>query len=385
MYKFFIILFSLSLIYLNAFEVQTFGTLGLTYNDNEEYTFRKNTLQKYGSSKDISYEVDSLLGLQVSQTLSNNISIIAQGIYQQDYNGEETFDIDWAYIKYDNNDNYAFKIGRIRTPYYKNSDNLNIGISNLMVREPIEVYGQVPFSAYNGVEFSYSGIANEYFYEFQANYGEENFTAPIHTLNEEVEIELDKLYALNLTLGTSYLQFRVTYLNADISSSNDLLDNLFYNLEENGLEDIASEYKLDNKNSEYFGFGIFMEYNNFILNSEYGQRKVPSFYSDVRGYYLTLAYNYKDITPYISYAKSEMIQDLYANTGSRELNALLRVQDVSQNTKTIGMKYMYSKNIDFKIQYDHISPDAKWSSFYVSTEKAQSNLDVLTITMDFAF
>ncbi len=382
------LIFLLTILSANAseFDIKAFGTIGAVYNDSDYYIYRKHSLQKDGSSKDLDFKTDTLLGLQVSNYFNDNYSIILQSIIKKDYQDKIKATIDWGYIKYDSQENFIFKVGKIRTPYYKNSDNLNIGYTNLMIREPIEVYGQVPFSSYNGVELIYSNVIDKYFYTIQANYGKENLVVPIHSVNQEVNVELDNLYAFNFTFGTNELQFRTTYLNADISASNDMLDQLFNGLRAFGLNELANRYELKDKNSEYLGFGLFANYNNFIFSSEYGQRKLPSFYGNLHGYYMTLGYSFDDFIPYISYSKSKMDEVTYeANTVSTELNYLLSIQNVAQSTKKIGFKYFLNENLDLKFQYEYITPQGDYGGFYIGDSKESKSLNVYSFALDFIF
>lgn len=368
------------------FDIKAFGTIAGVYNDNGNYIYRKDIFQKDGSSNDLSFETDSILGLQTMLNINENYSLVLQGVVYNNYEDKIEAKVDWGYLKCDSNEHFVFKLGRIRTPYYRNSENLNIGYSNLMIRESVEVYGQVPFSSYNGVEFIYSNIVNRYFYTVQAGYGKEKLTVPIHSLNQKANIEIDNLYAINLTFGTTALQLRATYLNADITASSLSLNQLFDGLRYYGLNDLADMYEFKNTNSEYLSFGLFLDYKNFIFLSEYGQRRIPSFFADTNGYYATLGYNFDKVTPFITYSKSRMDKETYeVNSVSSDLNALLHTQNLAQTSKSIGIKYYIDRNIDLKFQYEYIKPKGEYGSYYLSSLQYPQNLNVFSFAMDFIF
>ncbi len=144
--------------YSNAFDIKAFGTIGGVYNDNSNYIYRKDIFQKDGSSNDLSFKTDTVIGLQSTFYIDKNYSIFLQGVVKNNYNDEIRAEFDQGYLKYDSNENFTLKLGRIRAPYYRNSENLNVGYSTLMIRESVEVYGQVPLSSYNGVQISYSNL-----------------------------------------------------------------------------------------------------------------------------------------------------------------------------------------------------------------------------------
>ncbi|MDT8338086.1 MAG: hypothetical protein RQ763_02670 [Sulfurimonas sp.] len=372
--------------YSSEFDIKTFGTFGAVYNDNSNYIYRKDIFQKDGSSGDLSYKTDTLIGLQPTLKINDDFSILLQGIVKNDYEDRVRASVDWGYLKYDSGENIIIKIGRIRTPYFRNSDNLNIGYSNLMIRESVEVYGQIPFSSYNGVEVTYSGLVDKYFYTIQAGYGEEELTVPNHTLNQEANVKIDNLYTLNLTFGTAALQARATYMSADITASSQALNQLFSGLRTFGLNELADQYEYKDKKSEYLGFGIFLDYKNILFLSEYGQKRVKSFIRDVHGYYATLGYSFEKLIPFVTYAKSKMDEITYeANTVSPVLNNLLRSQNTAQSSKTIGIKYYINENIDIKFQYEHVVPKGSMGSYHLNTLQEPQELNVFSFALDFIF
>ncbi|OHE03122.1 MAG: hypothetical protein A2513_08130 [Sulfurimonas sp. RIFOXYD12_FULL_33_39] len=367
-------------------DIKAFGTISGVYNNNGNYIYRKDIFQKDGSSNDLSFETDTLIGLQTIVNINENYSFALQGIVNNNCDDKIEAKIDWGYLKYDSNENIIIKLGKIRTPYYRNSENLNIGYSNLMIRESVEVYGQVPFSSYNGVEFIYSDIISRYFYTIQAGYGAEELSVPIHSLNQKANVDVNNLYAVNLTFGTDALQLRTTYLNADITASNISIDQLFTGLRAFGFNDLANRYEFKNTNSEYLGFGLFIDYKNFIFSSEYAQRRIPSFFADTHGYYITFGYNFNRIIPFITYSKSKMDTATYeANTVSNELNALLHAQNLAQTSKLIGIKYYVNENVDLKFQYENIKPIGEFGSYYLSSLQYPQTLNVFSFAMDFIF
>ena len=88
-------------------DVKFFGTLGGVYNDNSDYIFRKNPFQKDGSSNDLDFYTDSVLGLQTTYKFNDDLSLIVQGIAKKEYDGENKASIDWGYLKYDSNENLS--------------------------------------------------------------------------------------------------------------------------------------------------------------------------------------------------------------------------------------------------------------------------------------
>ena len=368
-------------------DIKFFGTVGSVYNDNSNYKFTKGPHSKDGSSTDFNPYIDSVIGLQPTYKFNDTLSFITQAITKKNDFGDIKASIDWSYLKYDSNENFIFKIGRIRLPYYKNSNNNNIGYSKLMIREPIEVYGQMPLSTYNGIEFIYSNIVNKYFYTIQGNYGQEKFDVPIQTLNEVFVNELKDLKAINFTFGNDIIEARASYLKGRISTKNPSIDELFSTLRQYSLNDLANKYEMKNKKSEYFGLGLFLDYKNFIFSSEYGKKKINSFYISTHGFYTTLGYRISSFIPYISYAKVRMKDNIFVNTASSDLNELIAIQNVAQNSNTLGFKYNINQNMDFKFEYQRIKPKGLHGGFNLAAlgDNNNSNLNIYSFVIDFVF
>ena len=369
------------------FDIKAFGTLGGVYQEKEEVKYRKDLFAKDGASGDLNVKTDSVFGTQLRVQFDESFSVVAQGIAQYNYEDHLKAKIDWGYLKYDGGQNLVIKLGRIRTPFYRNSENLNIGYSNLMIREAAEVYAQVPFTSYNGAEVLYSDLIENYFYTLQMNYGQESLTVPIHSLNHKVDVEIEKLFAMNLTFGTEAIQLRGTYMRASISARNTSLDTLFTGMRTAGLDSLADQYEFRNTRSEYRGAGVFVDVNNILFMAEYGQRRIGTFYVDTEGAYATLAYNFDTITPFITLAKSRMNQTTYgANTGVDVLDKILESQNVAQRSSIVGVKYVMNEHIDLKVQYENIVADGAYGSVHLHNHLQNvPELHVLSFALDFIY
>lgn len=368
-------------------DIKFFGTLGGVYNDTSDYIFRKGPFEKDGSSNDLDFLTDTVLGIQPTYNINDDFSLIAQGIANRDIFGDKKFTIDSAYLKYDSNENFILKIGRILAPYYKNSNNKNIGYSKLMIREPIEVYGQFPFSAYDGIEFIYSNIISKYFYTIQGNYGQAEFDVPMYSVEQILDNKIKEIKALNFTFGNDIVEARATYMEGQSTSDNQALTSLFKHLRLSGKNDLADKYELKDKRSQYFGLGLFLEYNDIIFATEYGKRRIEAFYANIHGYYATLGYRISSFTPYISHAKVIMDENNSSSSGSPYLDQLLKVQNVAQSSNTIGFKYHINQNLDFKFEFQRIKPKGEYGTFYLSESRDYSNSssNVYSFVIDFVF
>jgi hypothetical protein len=107
----------------------------------------------YGYDDDITFKNESKFALQLSADLQEKLTATAQIIAR----GEDDFDatFEWAYVTYEYSDELQFSAGKMRVPFYKYSDFLDVGYAYRWVRPPKSVYG-IPFSTYEGVSVVYS-------------------------------------------------------------------------------------------------------------------------------------------------------------------------------------------------------------------------------------
>ena len=76
-------------------------------------------------------------------------------ISQRNGNGNFKPAIEWAFVKAQVTPGLSLRAGRIGAPLFAVSDFRSIGYSNLWLRTPIDVYGQVPFSHFDGADAIY--------------------------------------------------------------------------------------------------------------------------------------------------------------------------------------------------------------------------------------
>src|SRR5688572_290231 len=100
----------------------------------------------------LTFERDSLLGLQISDRLGEKISATGQLLARgsDNYNAEVT----WAYLTYEFSSATQFRMGRLRTPLFFYSDFLHVGYAQHWISPPEEVYG-LPFDSVNGMDLNY--------------------------------------------------------------------------------------------------------------------------------------------------------------------------------------------------------------------------------------
>src|SRR5690554_1809192 len=100
-------------------EIQWNGFLsvggGMTFDDDEAFA---------GYDNDLSFAPDSILGLQASSDLGENLSVTGQLVARG-----STSDVkaEWLYLSYQFNPNLRINVGRQRMPLFLYSDYMDVG------------------------------------------------------------------------------------------------------------------------------------------------------------------------------------------------------------------------------------------------------------------
>jgi hypothetical protein len=123
------------------FSVSGFGSLGAVYHNIEDAKYRRDVAQPQGApAGQLSTNVDSMLGLQLSARpipqFETTLQLISRNTIERDYQPQ----VSWAYAKYKPSDSVALRVGRLGLEVYMQGDSAEIGYANLLVRQPIVFY-----------------------------------------------------------------------------------------------------------------------------------------------------------------------------------------------------------------------------------------------------
>lgn len=126
--------------------VSGFGTIGYAVSD-QPYTYQR-FINDSGT-----FDRDSLLALQVDAELNNQWSATVQGKIAPSLNSDSEWDptVAWAFIAYRPNNDWLFRVGKLRIPLYLHSENMDVGTTYDFVRLPMEMYSLAPTTDFTGI------------------------------------------------------------------------------------------------------------------------------------------------------------------------------------------------------------------------------------------
>lgn len=366
-----------------------FGTIGYVKTDTDLAQF-VSPGQPGGADKDGSINPDSKIGGQVNAKANNVFSGTVQAVSKYHGSGNWKPTVEWAFIKAQATPELAVRAGRIGLPFYMVSDYLNVNYSNLWVRPPLDVYGQVNFSHFDGADAIYQTSLGSTTLTGQVFYGETNTPGPtrIHS-HQQMGLNLTAEFDNGITVRLGRAQGKIT-----IDSTS--LDGLVGILSQTPFASVGEELSVTKKSASFTGAGISYDHDNFVGSAEFTKRKTESYISSTTGWSVTGGYRLGKFTPYAVVSKLKVDSSNVNDTipaGVAQVAALragveglIASQNIAQKTDSIGLRWDAYKNVAVKAQYDHVKPNGGVGLF----EKVQAGfgttaVNVYSVSVDFVF
>ncbi|MDO6718879.1 porin [Psychrosphaera sp. 1_MG-2023] len=343
----------------------------------------------YGYDDTLSFKPESLFALQVSSDLGDGLSATSQIIARGENDYDATFE--WAYFSYAISDSTQLSVGRMRIPFYRYSDYLDVGYAYTWVRPPKSVYN-LTFSTYDGASLLYTSTMGEWDSSLQLIVG--SFEGSVNVLSDDDPAKLSNMYGINWTVGNYWLTARAVYMQADASISfvNDpdptqQLNQFVGLLGAIGATDAANGLLIEEDDGSFLGIGVSIDYENFLIDSEFTRVEVEdTLIATQNQYYISFAYRFDEWTPYISFEhrKDEndddysagLPTDLNLGGGPIDVRAAYQATLISQETEndvfSVGARYNFH-------------PSAALKFDYTKRERQTSDASVLSVGLDLVF
>jgi len=168
----------------------SFGTLGFTLSDSEQYGYRRNiNYDEAVYRDDFDLLSRSLLGLQMNSTINSNIDFTVQLVLRDVSKESLNNYLSLAFLRYSPSAQWSIRIGRTTPDIFLITEFRNVTFAYNWAAVPIEVYGMVPYEYTDGVDIDYitrlfGGTLTNKLYT-----GVSETTIPIGSLNETYRIK----------------------------------------------------------------------------------------------------------------------------------------------------------------------------------------------------
>jgi len=398
------------------YSLSGYGTIGYAQSDQD------NTYQRF-INKDGSFKRDTVLGAQLSARFNPEWSATLQAKLAPaaDSDQDVKATLSWAFLSYRPTDDWLFRVGKLRIPFYLNSENSDVGTTFTSARLPVEVYSTAATVDFVGASFAktwlvkdselildgYWGKANDASWRL---YARDPNTSPAPKLTPDGQpgeyfAKLNtKSGGLRLSLNQGGDTFLAGIHRAETTQrGGPSLGPATYVLGPDfGIGDYyvpSLDARKITTTTAHLGASIDLGHG-FRTTGEYVRRKNSgsTLAPDSKGFYLTLQKDLGSWTPYLTYARlTTKNRDLYQavnnarplailnSTYQRALADTMVVYD--QDSWTLGTSYALNRKSKIKAEWSVVQTGVA-SSFVDAPPGGESgdlHINVFSLSYSFTF
>lgn len=164
----------------------------------------KNEVTIEGFEGEGNFKQDTLLALQVSKQVNDSTTATGQLVSR----GTDDFKTEaaWAFISFQATPDLTARMGRLRIPFFYYSEFLEVGYAYNWVRLPSDIYN-IPFSSFDGVDFTQRFSIGSLDNSFQINYGRLN--DELNIFEEDYQSDLKNMAGISLNSTYGDWGFRI--------------------------------------------------------------------------------------------------------------------------------------------------------------------------------
>lgn len=327
-----------------------------------------------GYDNSIRFSEKSLFALQGDYRLTDTWSASAQLLLHSDSNRDSG--IEWAYLTYKPTDNLKLLVGKLRTPYLKYSDVIDVGFAYPWLSAPQQLYGSyLFFSNFEGAIARYQLSIDEVYIDVEGYYG--GFNTDFENSGETFNLSVDALYGGVVEVNYGGWQLRAATLSTEeVDADVEGIHQLVAGLNQAGFSDIADFFALDGS-ADTFIMGVSYDSLDWFFSAE--RMKVTSDIAVLAGidnYYATIGTYHNDFQFLVTFAHSKQTLNLLENAipiginpqldalsfGVDELYRSLPSDDLDSVTFTT--RWNYSTDIAFKAEVTLLDGKSGKSSYF---------------------
>ncbi len=347
----------------SIFKFAGFGSFGASHSSQRlgDYTLDNTVPKGPGRSYNWGFGNNSRLGAQVAATFTPEVSALLQVV--SEYHADNTYQpaIEWANLKYAFTPDAYIRFGRISLPTFLISDYRDIGYSYPWVHPPVDLYRELSITHSDGIDAMYRFEMGELRNSIKVIYGKNTLDLPTSvSYSEDMRGIFD-------TLEYNDISFRIGY-----------------------QERISSSYNLNTgitgawiPNSD-LSVGVNYDPGNWFIMSEWIQRESTNKNGAM---YVSSGYRVDKLTPYLTYSQNS-IASFIPGFAAPTTTAIQNAQR-SQSTISLGVRWDFKKNTDFKLQYDQIQLSDNSNGYLANVPAGVilygSRFHVISAVVDFLF
>lgn len=342
---------------------------------------------------------ESRFGLQITAPLSEGVRFIGQAIARGQKDSGFVANYEWVYMDFDVGDSSKFKVGRIRIPFYKYSDYLDIGYAYHWITPPKSMYS-LNFSNVDGVGYSTNfALGSGIDASLNAVFGRVQGT--MYVSGQKSAGDLQNLGAINFAVNMGDHELYVAYAQADTYIPSAGIDALITGVgAATGTTINGNKLRMNGDLGSFIGAGYKGSVGDLGLYAEASQVKIDnSALPTTLGGYFGVSYA---IGSYVVHASYEMQKaDAKSSSGlvsgtnpvavagaenalSNTLRALGgRNSEGTADTITLGLRKELTKGSAVKVEVSQYDEDRYQSN--TATAKSTESATLLKLAFEAMF
>lgn len=351
-------------------EFSGFGRIVAGYLDESSASYE-------GYSNEVDFSQQSLFALQTDIRITDNLSLSAQLLAHSNIDRESG--IEWLYLSYQPNQNWNFKAGKLRTPFFRYSDVIDVGFIYPWLTPPQQIYSGFLFSNYDGATATYKFNLDNLNFEVEAYYGV--YEGEFDRAGSKVPFDVDEIKGLIFSLNSGNLNVRVSAIQssdfyADIPGFTEFADALEFA----GFKENAESFRF-NGNATAYQASVNYDTLDYFVAAEWVKIDSDLFaVPQLEAYYLTAGYNFYPFQAHITYSVSDSSSNTTPNLIPKgvapQLDQLSYAYDqitgnlplFSLDSVSLGLRWDFRHNMSMKAELTFLDGEPEQNSFFSSIE-----------------
>lgn len=283
-------------------EVSGFGRVVGGYLNTGEVSFE-------GYDNSVAFDNQSLIALQADFKVTDTLSLTSQALA---HSGEERKSgLEWLYVTYEPSQHWQFKGGKMRTPFFRYSDVIDVGFAYPWITAPQQLYSSFLFNHYTGLMAGRRDAFGKFRTSLEFHYGEFDDATYFQELVVPTKVDRLRGLVLNVDYDLNW-RFRAGYfagyvnlgLDSELEQFVDTLAMLGFTQSATAL---ASQGDVD-------VYQVGVNYDDFFYSfgAEWISIQPEVLGNDTNSFYVTLGLNFQPVSLHLTYAQLQ--GDKYAES-----------------------------------------------------------------------
>lgn len=273
-------------------EISGFGRIVAGVTDDANVSFE-------GYENSVSLSEQTLLALQVDYHLLDSVTITSQVLAHT--SSERDSGVEWLYASYVPHSNWLLKGGRMRTPFNRYSDVIDVGFAYPWISPPQQLYSAFLFNQYDGASVIRSFVKGNLSGSVEVYYG--SFDGDSQFQDRRYATKIDNLTGIVLNgVVNANIRFRASYTTADFSVDFEEISLFADQLRQFGFVQSADSLVMQGEFGLY-QVGLAIDELNYHLSGEWMKIESDTVLSpNIESYYVQGGLVFQPFTVNLTYA-----------------------------------------------------------------------------------